>query len=387
MENNTVRDNLTADLVEEDQISYLARTSFISCMAFIALTGIPGNITVLIVLTRFRTKSSTDYLLLTTAYSDLFSATVNTTGYILRYQSHIWEVLASGTLCRLHSFSLYLTNTSSTLLLAAIAFNRHRKTSKMLTTDPPSTLTNAKRQCFGIVCLSLMFSSAFPFTITLDADSKTCIQAGSYSSLSTCLQVILACIFLFMFIVVIICYTRISIMLHQHHARMSKKQTINGNSGMTQKTSDGCQFSHGKCISELPTKTKESTMKLEISQISQSLEENICPTDTRKCVKIIPRMSGERYEKNALSANTPGKDRQMTDRTTLMLFFVTMIYIGTWIINWSTSAYIVITGSPKSGAFLIANHLYIINCMTNPVFYPIMSSRYRNKARELFCSG
>jgi anaerobic C4-dicarboxylate transporter len=79
------------------------------------------------------------------------------------------------------------------------------------------------------------------------------------------------------------------------------------------------------------------------------------------------------------------RDRKKINKTTLMLFLITVIYVTTWMITWSSKIYKTATNVRSLKIDFLMERLYLINCMTNPIFYIFMSSKARQKAKELFC--
>ena len=79
------------------------------------------------------------------------------------------------------------------------------------------------------------------------------------------------------------------------------------------------------------------------------------------------------------------REQKLVNKTTLLMFLITAIFILTWLINWSFS----IAGmATKSQVFvnisMLAKTAFMVNCTSNPVLYICMSSKFRNRIKTLF---
>ncbi|XP_053397561.1 uncharacterized protein LOC128556418 [Mercenaria mercenaria] len=433
MENYTFANNYTTgEESNENGITEATRYVFICFMVLIIVVGIPGNTIVVAVLSKLRERTSTDYFVLAMSGIDLFSATVNTICYIIRYEPSIWIYLASNTFCRLHLFSLGLANICTTMLFSAIAFDRLRLTRSTSTRPLPSDSENAKRITFGIVILSFVFSIAFPLTTTFDSTTLSCTRLDGHETII--LHSILVLIYAFLFVAVIVCYTRIVIILRHHHRRIRDMNT-----NTTDQKADRSKFTWTKKSKIEPInahQNKPSTSK-GISRYTRKLEgQGTLPrkesmqkhaqnmnisaatkdpkTDTTHHVlnMVDSRAKGTNFtvsfRNNIVSideqtqrkntcfrepqppysvrpVNSIMRDRKRINRTTLMMFMITLVYVGTWIINWVASIYGTVTDSRMTGLVFLSLKLYMINNTTNPVFYIIMSSKFKQNAKALFC--
>jgi hypothetical protein len=77
--------------------------------------------------------------------------------------------------------------------------------------------------------------------------------------------------------------------------------------------------------------------------------------------------------------------RKKINATTLMMFLITLIYVTTWVISWSSKIYKTTTNISSLKTDFLMERLYLINCMTNPIFFIFMSSKFKQRAKELFC--
>ena len=71
-------------------------------------------------------------------------------------------------------------------------------------------------------------------------------------------------------------------------------------------------------------------------------------------------------------------------RTTLVMFLITMMFIMSWTIFWVVKA--TATNDTDLGRVVLylARTLYLIDCVTNPVFYMSLSSKFRKTTVNVF---
>ncbi|XP_045167258.2 uncharacterized protein LOC123530549 [Mercenaria mercenaria] len=390
------------------------RYTFFGLMSLVALLGISGNTLIISVLFKLRNKTSTDFYVLSMSVMDLISSSVSTTCYILRYEPNTWELLASSWFCRLHIFTIYLTNISTTSLLAATAYDRHNRTVNTLAQQPLDASTKAKRICVGILSSSFIYSLFFLLTTTLDSTTLKCSGMKGYSTMTAIFSSVLALVFVLMFVIVIVCYTRVAVMLRRHHRRIQRMKlktnpmtikttrevpTLSGDNNMPQASTFG-----RKILATYTAVTKLQNEQIQFNEQDNAIVQSVAVKDndsrgqTATNLHITPSCS-KSIENNEVSL--PGKiirdekplpkhtaidrDRRLMNRTTMMMFLITLVYIGTWIIFWSATAYKAATASPSLGLLFLSEKIYLINGMTNPIFYILMSSKFRQMAKDMIC--
>ncbi|KAH3753337.1 hypothetical protein DPMN_187972 [Dreissena polymorpha] len=79
------------------------------------------------------------------------------------------------------------------------------------------------------------------------------------------------------------------------------------------------------------------------------------------------------------------KEEQQLNRTTVIMSLITAVYIISWVINWV--AMIFVTKETETGRIIIhmTKTSFMVNCVTNPALYIIMSSRFRTNAKKILC--
>ncbi|XP_045198344.2 type-1 angiotensin II receptor-like [Mercenaria mercenaria] len=97
--------------------------AYVCCVFFV---GLPGNALVVIVQTKVKVKSSTDWFVMVLAACDLLRLVVNLPVYFLGVTS-LWKHVATSVGCKLHAFIHFQTFLSSALLFCLIGIGRYFK--------------------------------------------------------------------------------------------------------------------------------------------------------------------------------------------------------------------------------------------------------------------
>lgn len=134
----------------------------ILCVIF--FRAAPGNVLVILVQLKNKTKSSTDYFVMTMAAFEFICSTVNVFLQIIKIPLTTRLTTA---FCRLYIYTSYTTSTSSALLLATIAIDRYLKTCRSLVQACKADA--AKKICIAIAFASVIFPT--PSLLTLDRNT------------------------------------------------------------------------------------------------------------------------------------------------------------------------------------------------------------------------
>ncbi|XP_053400547.1 uncharacterized protein LOC128557309 [Mercenaria mercenaria] len=430
MENDTLANNIVQQIMNEKGIiPEWSRYTLIGFIALVAFTGIPGNAAVITVLSKLHDKISTDIYILAMASMDLIASSISTSFHILRYEPTAWKALASSTFCRLHSFTKYLTNISATSLLAATAFDRHMRTStgNTLTKRLPET-TKAKRVFALVGISSFVYSLFFLLTTTLDSTTLNC-RMEEYDAMIQIFRSVLVLFCVLTFVVIIVCYARIAMMQRRHLRRVHEirmntrpmntrrptwplrlgNQPLRENKhrrrNLTEIPTIGRQFTtdatHTNMLQRFNRQNNVTAEQVEIKKESKGKK---LREDQAVCIRTenhdITQPSGSRKETFRRRETMPSvkincikmlptniaidRKRKLMNCTSLMMFLISLVNISTWSITWSTPAYWASTDSPSHGLLLLIEKLYMINCMIKPILYMLLSSEFRQKARDIF---
>jgi hypothetical protein len=325
-------------------------------------------------------------------------------------------------------FTISTTVISTTMLLAATAFDRFRKTKSTSTVDTLSTIRRTKRLCYGIISFSFIYSAVYMFTITLDSSSLKCVTIIEYKTAARTCSSVLALVFISMFGVVIVCYSKIVIFLRRHHREIFRpnQNTVNMNTAPKRKfwnrrrriqpechemnrtdthfdSSSNTKNSSSKSNKQngsvkttalfVQTRTNFRNENQNVVTVSQKIQ-----SDDQKSKQLHTENNSQRQvssqDETKQTKTTRKAERKSIDverhrkkinATTLMMFLITVIYVTTWIITWSSKIYKTASNIRSLKTEFLVERLYLINCMTNPIFYIFMSSKFKQKAKELFC--
>lgn len=312
----------------------------IVCLFVYALIGATGNFLICVVQFSLQEKSSTDYLIAGLAIIDIIDSTTNTTVQILLY----WYGLSilSSSICRIRSFAAQFTGLSAAAFIGVLSVDRY-----FLTCKPFSRVYSVKTaKCLCVIIPLAVGVLASPFAIF-----KTNVYGGNSCSYSNeyfmrALRVSIVGIIVFIFVVIITCYTKIAIMLRKRiktrfrYSEAESKQTET-------------QFPN---CSQSPEKTSSTN------------------TDYNgKHAKI------NRVVKDQRAEQATRKEKAM-NRTTILLFVISVVFA----ISFSSGILYVLLENTLIRAF--KNFLIILrrsSAVSNPILLVSMSSKFRNRARTL----
>jgi predicted nucleic acid-binding Zn ribbon protein len=429
MENVTLKNYSILEISSKGTIlAEWTRYILISFMVGIATVGIPANAFVVIILSRLREKASTETYMCALSFADLISSSLCTIGYILRYEQTTWDVLASSVFCRLHVFLLYVTSVFSTILVALIAHDRFKTTSfgNVSMTSHKHEVKIAKRKCAIVATVSILYCTSALITTTLDEDTRLCSRTQSHETIGYILDSVLVLIFLCMFGVTAFCYTRISYFLTKHNKKRNQlrqetntKRAIRKISSLFRQPSEymirkkvqicvpiseghvntptgtgktAKNIRQSRCVSfnrtvmhhgiENASSSKLNTTCISIATINVP-QPNFTGNDviSNEEISKVESHCDRRLKQNKTDE---ARDRKRKKRTTLMMFLITVIYTSTWFITWIASIVEVSMSINLPGLLLMMKKMYMINSVINPVLYVLMSSKFREHARNLF---
>jgi hypothetical protein len=231
-----------------------------------------------------------------------------------------------------------------------------------------------------------------------------------------------------MFGVVVVCYTRIALMLRQQHHRLFRPNQITNNVGIPlrprlltrQRRIQPVNHERNRTITVIDVLTipkynsstfhengdseatkssviqkstnyrhKNETM-LTVSQKIQSDDQDSklvqsANSDQRHDTGPGETKPTKQLRMNALTSGSAARDLKKINKTTLMMFLITLLHVTTWVVSWFSQIRKPVTNMTSPDTSLLAEKLYMINCMTNPIFYIFMSSKFRQKAKEIIC--
>lgn len=392
MKNDTDFEKVSNLTLDDNNDSYFSLPSWVLYLetfylSIIMLIGIPGNVMIILVQKRNRDRSSTDYLIVVMAAYELVCSSLNAAVKIIM-NTRLWLYIASDHICRLHLFLTYITTFSSTYLLAAVAIDRYVKTCK-----PLSNICS--RQASKRICVTIAFvgfltgiSSLFVFELDDRIDCSVSIEHKQFQSIWDMVIIASTAIVLAIFI---FSYVNIAVTLRKRvrvRNRKKKQRQETSNNQPRKFTLNGIlrKIGRGKVVPTTETVRAADTSVFTSSGTNRPPSN--CADDgessQRESCFSSYRVLEERpvHHGNARAANRPATLAEETvNRTTLMLFLLTVIYA----VTFTFTNIFVMTADAILGRVLekLCKSLLMINCITNPVFFFCMSSKYRTSAKRL----
>lgn len=382
MENNSLTNFSKVDILDVlPALTWMEIPQFvykleITYLVFIALVGIPGNSLILILQLRNREKSSTDYLVMTMAGFELWCSSVNNTVKILKNIPSLWASIASPRFCQLHYCSSYITTLASTWSLGAIAIDRYIKTCKPLTAN--YTLTTAKRICMGVSIAGVI--GGFPPMITFTLDNYLhCLISEVHAGFMMWWDNAMIFTILVEFFVFIFAYANIGIALRKRH-RVRVLAHVQPSDVSEPHNTLRAEFTIQTILS------KTNKVGIGKKEHSANIADNHNPEEMMAGAK---RPSCERTSDQTQAIRTAVNQKlqlaeQMLNRTTRIMFLLTVVYLVIW------SVVCTATITKKTGTVFgsivdkLSETLFMLNCISNPLLFFCMSSKYRSDARKLF---
>ena len=385
-------------------------------LLIIILIGIPGNLLILMVQRKNKEKTTTDYYVVSMAVYELLCSSINTTMRISVNMDIMWKLIASEGACSFRQFSVLVTSMSSSFLLAAIALDRYMKTCKPLNTT--YTIKTAKKLCIAIFIASIVTSLNTIGTYDVDIYSH-CVLKKATEKLKRALNMVNVILTILVSVITSVAYLNIYLVLRKRHTNRVHARLI-----PTETSSFGVVGGPHTIVKVEPTKgmrrlaghTSKSNASQAVNKTtvaSNMLSDNLAPTaDALKSVTntsietnwsnstVVPTTDvptdrstdlsdvGTSYNSDVIRLGTQNvvqqiqqRKQQTLNRTTTIMFLITAVYITTWLATWLR----VIFGTRSLGAVVanFARSFYMVNCVTNPLFFIILSTKFRESTRRL----
>lgn len=374
-----------------EELAWWVAVIEISYLSIITAIGIPGNCFIIYAHKMNREKSSTDYLIAVMAMYELFCSTVNSLTKIFQ-NTKAWEYIASDTVCRIHMVFMYITAFASPYLLAAIAVDRYFKTCQPLRNM--YTIRTSKIIC--VIVSIAAFLTGWTTLLTFEVDETfTCVIAKENVDFQLKWDMVVVSSTAIVFAIFIFSYVNIGIELHRRIRARRRPRKQNGEDssttfsdrhplvavwkrlkskvepvrGSSQQTASVDQV-RGKCNQDSVVAFQTCDSSVQDSNTNQGPQHNIRADSrcTSYTVATVPR--------------DPTYIERTVNRTTLIMFLLTLIYAVTYaIVNTS-----IMTSDTLLGRSMekLCKSLLMVNCISNPILFFCMSSKYRSTAKNLF---
>lgn len=359
--------------------------SVVISMVVIMIIGVPGNGIIILIQTKLRSKFSTDYFIIHMAIVDLIASLLNAPLYIVRNIEGLWSVHASVTFCRVHSGLLYHATVCSCLLLSAIAVDRYLVTCRPVTRIGRNWNSKSRLLNILIAVTCAVFAIGIGSTHSYDPFTQDCYLLTTAGYI---LSVVLTFVFVILFVAAIFCYTKISLTI-RHQQRLLRA------AGVTQTDVRAVSGKCSTCLFQRQNKVApsyDSDFKisnnpgLSPQNVSTSSCQNSLHRPNKDCKRQHSEMKSITENTDTAtksSASRPGPYSRRISRVTLIVFLLTAVYVLTWVINWIASIEDV-KNETFRGIIHISRKLFMLNCITNPLFYIILSSKFRERTVKLF---
>ena len=373
-----------------------ARNVEISYLIVIALIGIPGNIMILLVQKRNRGRNSTDVLIAAMAMYELVCSSLNVTIKIIM-NTYFWRYIASNHVCCMQAVLVYLTTFSSTYLLAAIAVDRYVKTCKPL--SGVYTVRTSKYVCAVVSVAGFLTGLSTIWTYHLDQYYE-CVVKEQQLQLQHYWDVAVTTSIALVFVIFTICYLSIALSLRKRvlvrkQDRVPLQEQSSGHSSQfrlsniinrlrrfkVQPRSPNQEA--GLSTSSVPHQSQNRVQEQTSDSCEVRVASNVSITDVTN-----PREHPQPTEAPAQSTDRgPRIDGRTTlvertlNRTTKIMFVLSVFYV----VVWSVVCACVMTSDAVLGLIMekMSRTVFMVNCITNPLLFFTMSSKYRNSAKHI----
>lgn len=382
-------------------------------MLLVMFVGVPGNILSILVQVKTPRKSSTDHFILTMAGFDLVCSALGAPMFVVKNIRTLRMALQSATFCIVHKLLVYLTSSSTSLLLAVIAINRYVLTCRPFSKVNSIITNHIKGINVGISMSSIGISLWIPLYESYNERSRICVPGSSF--VVYILKSIVGLVFAAMFLIGTVCYIKVALAIRERHKLMVMRKLNTSNSSCPNagkspsvNNQDSCGMKVG-CMSGKGCKNKI---------MPESLAALTGPTVTRTSLAMNSatlsdtKHEGKQCQENLGGILTPGskdenstsemaetastsykrlspaalaallKEERTINRVTLMLFLITLVYIISWLLHWC-SLFSATNNIVKEILFSL-KHAFMVNCAINPIVYSLMSSKYRSRVISLF---
>lgn len=361
----------------------------IAYLVCIAIISIPGNTLIVLLQLKNHDKISTDYLVMTMAiFEGLYTCCLTPIRLFVNFPN-FWKTVASDALCRIEYSMLYVFPMSSAWFLGVIAIDRYFKTCKPLFTG--YTTGTAKKVCLAVSFSAIAIGIPALFTYELKENSD-CDLNQEYSKLMFFVEFIVLSTIMIEFGVFVFTYTSIGLALKRRHAKkvLAKLTASHANESVNTVKS-------GNIFKRLKSKVSplvRANVNEHLSVNSNKSETN--DINVRTVSDIDDKSSGTDNTKgsNAVSmekhADAERRKRLLAEkalnRTTRIMFLLTVVRVVIWTVSLTaTMARRFIDSTAYALTVNKMSHtLPMFNCITNPVFFFVLSSKFRMDAKKLF---
>ncbi|XP_061194483.1 gastrin/cholecystokinin type B receptor-like [Saccostrea echinata] len=353
------------------------------------IIGVPGNSIVLYVYFQKWGRSSTRTFILGLAMLDLVNCLVTYPMEIaLMLRPFVFDYPV---LCKVTRFITYGCNTSSGLVLIAIAVDRYQRICRPL--NKPMTTDTAKIIIFSTIGIAVLFlwpalvlygTQSIPVTKT--AILKLCLIQDNY--VTTDYPLIF---FVFNGVCTVIIFLILSIVYSIVGVKVCKLRTFRSKSRSVTSLSDYVdeddQLYLGDRDGSCKSQEEFLPMKGINTQIENGAKEDRPPAPG--AIKLVFKTTSDTLKKARKSVSD--KRFRRVGKTTIMLFLVTVLYVICFTPFLGIAfhrtihkeSFKFLTRSQKMAFYLILRS-YMLNCAINPLIYSFCNNLFRKECTYLF---
>lgn len=368
-------------------------------LTMILILGVPGNLIVTIIQWRNPAKSSTDYLVFTLAAFELICAGFNVPFQIFRNTILVWQLMYSSLLCRTNTFSFAVIHIGSSLLLASIATDRFIRSCKPLVLRYSSK--SGKTVAFVITLTSVIVAAPYLLIDYRLGQNYKCSYDESVKPFLERYDLFLVLLVIATFIVISFSYLAIAVAL-QKRARQMKKSTSLSKNGISVISSRRKHvlmtilFRNNRIRPENMTQGTAILSKYDVSKpnaqhgkqnhgatISATVKRNNAPMLTR-ILAFSATPSSLCFCRKPTAVEPEGSEqmvlrRKTANNVTLSMFLISFLYMITWVATWLN-----ILAHPFGPEIeFLSYSFYMVNCISNPIIYVLMSRKFRASVVKL----
>lgn len=341
---------------------------------FVVIIGVPGNGLIILVHSKNNEKTSTDFYVLTMAVLEFISSSASAVLRIFVNTRIVWIAIASVQVCSLRQFVTTYTTQTAAYILAAIAVDRYIKTCRPLNTC--YTTRRAKIVCVIIVTVSGVLCLPAKIGVYDVDEFYNCVFILETQARKKLFDMLLIFLNIVVYVVICVVYLKIAVSLRKRQTEKLKRVTAD--IGLTNQSA---QKVSNKIYPATTTRStiQQSGQTFEVSpqfNVSQQTDNNSAFSTSTKSKDQLrterSTTSNSRFEALRLQEST-------VNRTTRMMFLITVVYVLTYLVPW-----IRVLAGPVGPVFdNFARSIFMINCITNPVLFYSMSSKFRKDVRKL----
>ena len=391
-ENTTTTGGLTQDSLTASALWQWIWLSELIFMAIIFIFGTSGNIFVILVELKNKIKYSTDYLVISLSSFEIVCATLTPARFVMEYTPVLWKHVGSSSFCQFSWFVGYATGLSSPLLLSAIAVDRFILTCRPLTKWYGVRTGKFVAAGLTIVCVVLSLPSVYA---VYAGDHLLCeptlkhIDLILYTNILTNLSII-------SFFVITISYIFVGRAIHKRNSKEHATQHRMVNSdeirrgrcsrwlscpcrplfftNTIQPLNNHPRTDDAELQSGIKTQSSSCTTTLQLSTIQSE------STNTRTSSES--NASGSQMNNSAhLLANS--QKSKLMRKTTLIMFMITLTYVITHTSAWVLSIIPWENEETTNLLMHISAVVAMITCVSNPAYFFLLSSKFRQTAKKI----